>query len=112
MPRQASLEKLPRHRHNLSRALVHKTQKRRILRATAEVVARAGYRAATVADIVKRAGVSTRTFYELYADKDAALCAVYDAVDGIIARYYESHRDLGGGDARARLHAAVAFSLE
>jgi len=111
MTRQAPLEKLPRHRHNLPRALVLKTQKRRILRATAEVVARAGYRAATVADIVRRAGVSTKTFYELYADKDAALCAVYDAVDGIIARYYESHQSVGGGDPRARLHAAVAFTL-
>src|SRR5258707_9758454 len=112
MPRQAPLEKLPRHRHNLPRALVHKTQQRRVLRATAEVVAQKGYRAATVADIVSRAGVSTKTFYQLYADKDAALCAVWDAVDGIVARYYESHKGVGGGDPRERLHAAVAFTLE
>jgi AcrR family transcriptional regulator len=87
-------------------------QQSRILRATAEVVAEKGYRAATVADIVRRARVSTKTFYQLYADKDAALCAVFDVVDGIIARFYETHKGVGGGDPRARIHAAVAFTLE
>ena len=90
MRRQRDSETLPRHRHKLSRETVQKAQRRRILRATADAVADQGYRAATVADIVRRAGVSTRTFYELYADKEAAVCAVYDTVDGIFEHYYKS----------------------
>ncbi len=113
MARQAAsrADKLPRHRHHLSRDAVEKTQQRRILRATAEAVAEKGYRAVTVGEIVRRAGVSTKTFYQLYAGKEAALCAVYDAVDGVIERYYASHGLPGAGDARTRLHAAVAFAL-
>jgi AcrR family transcriptional regulator len=111
MKRQAVSPALPRHRHKLSRETVAEAQESRILRATAEAVAEDGYRAVTVADIVRRAGVSTKTFYERFADKDAALLAVYDANDAIIARYAASH-SLPAGDPRARLHAAVGFALE
>jgi AcrR family transcriptional regulator len=112
MVRQAdSPGRLPRHRHQLTRQVVEQTQAARILRATAAAVAEKGYRAATVGDIVRRAGVSTKTFYQLYADKEAALCAVYDAVDAIIERYDATHNRPRSGDARTRLHAAVAFAL-
>ncbi len=112
MKRRAnSPDELPRHRHKLTRAEVLQTQKTRLLRATAEAVAEKGYRAVTVGDIVRRAGVSTKTFYELHADKEAALCAVYDAVDGIMERYYASLEPPRAGDARTRLHGAVAFAL-
>ena len=56
---------LPRHRHALPRDTVRASQIVRILLATAEVVAERGYAATSVAQIVKRAGVSTRTFYEI-----------------------------------------------
>jgi AcrR family transcriptional regulator len=111
MGRQRKADVLPRHRHGLSRDDVQATQQRRILRATTEAVAAEGYRATTVADIVRRAGVSTKTFYEFYADKEAALCAVYDVVDATIERTYASEAILGTGDRRSRMHAAVAFVL-
>jgi AcrR family transcriptional regulator len=110
MTRQAHSQKLPRHRHQLSRETVQNAQQSRILRAAAEAVADKGYRAATVADIVRRAGVSTKTFYEIYADKEAALCAVYDAVDEVIERF--TGREVPRhSDPRALLHAAVSFTF-
>ncbi len=114
MSRQGKTEKLPRHRHNLPRDVVRKTQRKRIVRAAADAVADRGYRATTVADIVRRAGVSTKTFYELFSDKEAALCAVYDTVDEIIETYYAEHGAGLGGEVepRALLHAAVAFTLD
>ena len=77
---------LPRHRHSLARDTVRASQEVRILLATAEVVAERGYAETSVAQIVKGAGVSTKTFYELYADKEGAFLAAYAAIDVVIAR--------------------------
>jgi hypothetical protein len=56
---------LPRHRHGLDRETGRASQELRILRATAEVVASKGYAATRIAAIVQKAGVSTKTFYDL-----------------------------------------------
>lgn len=47
----------------------------RLLAAFADSVASKGYAATTIADVVARAHVSRRTFYEHFADKEAALLA-------------------------------------
>lgn len=44
----------------------------------AEAVAAQGYAATTVADVVARAGVSRRTFYEHFADREDCFLAAYD----------------------------------
>ncbi|HVY97002.1 MAG TPA: TetR/AcrR family transcriptional regulator [Solirubrobacterales bacterium] len=51
----------------------------RVLRALAAVVSEKGYQAATVADVVERAHTSQRTFYESFADKEAAMVAALDS---------------------------------
>jgi AcrR family transcriptional regulator len=51
----------------------------RILRALAAVVSERGYHETTVADIVERAKTSQRTFYEHFADKEAAMVAALDS---------------------------------
>src|SRR5689334_4255912 len=53
-------------------------QRVRILDATAIVVAERGYEAATVADIVRAAGVSRSTFYEQFASKEACFLEAYE----------------------------------
>jgi AcrR family transcriptional regulator/DNA-binding MarR family transcriptional regulator len=54
-------------------------QRARILRAIAEEMAsREDPHATTVADIVVRAGISRRAFYELYADRDDCFLAAYE----------------------------------
>src|SRR3954447_16030257 len=59
------------------RALVTQTQRERMLDAMARAVATKGYAKVTVADIVSLAGVSRRTFYEHFADKEACFLETY-----------------------------------
>jgi AcrR family transcriptional regulator len=77
---------LPRGRHAAPPAVVRHSQRRRLLRAVAEAVAEKGYGAASVADVLARAGVSRRSFYELFENKQDCFLAAYDAgVDVVIA---------------------------
>jgi AcrR family transcriptional regulator len=62
-------------------------QRRRILAATAELVAEKGYQEATMEEIVRRAKVGYATFYKHFADKEAAFLAL---LDGAIERSVSS----------------------
>ena len=70
--------RLPSGRHGLTRETVEASQRGRLIEAMAQVVAEKGYAATTVADVVERAGVSRRTFYEQFTDKEACFLAAYD----------------------------------
>jgi AcrR family transcriptional regulator len=70
---------LPPGRHGLSRSYVARNQRARILVAVAEVVTvGGGYSRMSVEDIVRKAGVSRRTFYEQFENKDEAFLAAFD----------------------------------
>jgi AcrR family transcriptional regulator len=69
---------VPRGKHNVPREFVAATQRERLLDALALLIAERGYQATTVADIVAAAGVSTKTFYEQFPDKQACFMAAYD----------------------------------
>lgn len=51
----------------------------RLLEGMARAVAEKGYAATTIADIVREASVSRRTFYEHFDGKDRCLVALYEA---------------------------------
>jgi len=51
----------------------------RLLKAMADVAAGKGYAETTIADIVREAGVSKRTFYENFESKDACFLELYRA---------------------------------
>jgi AcrR family transcriptional regulator len=51
----------------------------RLLQGLAQAVAAKGYADTTIADIVREAGVSRRTFYEHFDGKPAALIALYES---------------------------------
>jgi AcrR family transcriptional regulator len=72
--------RLPRGRHGLPRRFVVHNQRERMLAAVADSVAEEGYAATTVADIIARARLSRRTFYEHFADKEECFLAAYDAI--------------------------------
>ena len=55
-----------------------RNQRERILYATADIAARNGYAAATVADITSTAGVDRRVFYANFADKQQAFLAIHE----------------------------------
>jgi len=52
----------------------------RLLEGLAAAIAEKGYAATTIADIVRHAHVSKRTFYQHFADKEACFLASYRAV--------------------------------
>ncbi|MGI8677429.1 MAG: TetR/AcrR family transcriptional regulator [Jatrophihabitans sp.] len=80
----ADTARLPRGRHNLSRAEVAAAQRTRILTAMAEVMAVRGYVDTPVAAVLERAGVSRETFYQLFDSKqDCFIAALSDAIDDL-----------------------------
>jgi AcrR family transcriptional regulator len=70
--------KLSRGRHNLSRGFVIHNQRARILDAVASICASNGYLDLTVPEIASAAGVSHKTFYEHFANKDQAFAAAFE----------------------------------
>lgn len=62
----------------VTRASAHSDQRRRILRALGELVAKRGYADVTVELIVKRAHVSYKTFYKHYASKEDCFFDLFD----------------------------------
>jgi AcrR family transcriptional regulator len=82
---------LPPGRHGLSRSFVAKNQRNRILTAVALVADEKSYSTMTVEDIIVAAGVSRRTFYEQFDNKESAFLAAYDEVVArLLARVEEA----------------------
>lgn len=79
-------------------------------------VASSGYLAATVEDVISRAGVSKRTFYENFDNKQDCLLAACDVVtegwmrEGTVA--YQAALGNDGVEVRARLRAAMQAVFE
>jgi AcrR family transcriptional regulator len=71
---------LPSGRHGLSRTYVERNQRERMLDAVADVVSFKGVVAMRVEDVVSAAGVSRRTFYDQFKDKDEAFLAALDEI--------------------------------
>jgi AcrR family transcriptional regulator len=76
---------LPSGRHGLPRSFVESNQRQRVLRAVVEVASGTGYGGFTVRDVIERAGVSRRTFYEHFENKEQAFLAAYELVVGRLA---------------------------
>lgn len=84
---------MPRGRHAASRAVVEESQRGRLLSAVAATVAEKGYARTAVADVIARAGVSRKSFYEHFANKEACFLAAYDAgVDLTLGRIEDALR--------------------
>lgn len=82
----AASRPLPRGPHNLARDDVLASQRQRMLDAMAETVARKGYAGTTVGDVVAGAGVSRKTFYEHFRDKEDCFLAAFDSgVEALLA---------------------------
>src|SRR3954447_24211790 len=101
MPVQSgSIRPLPIGRHSLSREDVLASQRGRLLDAMAEAVAQHGYGATTVAHVVALAGVSRKTFYEHFADKEDCFLALYDAgIAYVLGRIADALGDETADDA-------------
>jgi AcrR family transcriptional regulator len=71
-------------RHQLSRDQVRSNQRDRVFGALETVMARQGYSGTSVADIIKSAGVSRQTFYELFTSKEDCFLASYARRQGSV----------------------------
>jgi AcrR family transcriptional regulator len=86
-------------------------QRARLLAAMANVVAAKGYAATTVADVVRDAGVSRSTFYELFASKEACFLTAYnEGVDDLLQAVREAVH-AAQDDWRAQLRAGIRAYL-
>jgi len=72
-----------------------RAHRRRLLEGMASAVAVKGYAAVTIADIVREAGVSRRTFYEQFASRSDCLIALYEAASERALAVLRSARDPG-----------------
>jgi AcrR family transcriptional regulator len=70
---------LPRGRNAAPRQIVWESQRERLLGAMADAVAEKGYANVAVADVIERAGVSRKTFYEQFENKQECFLTAYDA---------------------------------
>lgn len=92
-------------------ARVIEMQRRRLVTALVEVAGSEGLPAVTVGAVCARAGVSRRTFYEQFEDRDACLlAAVQGARSRLEAVVVPAYR--GSGAWRERVRAAVQALLE
>lgn len=106
MPDPVATATLPRGRHSLSRAEVQAAQRLRLVVALAEELALAGYAKTPVAAVLKRAGISRQTFYELYDDKQAAFLDALDVVGEVLLGELQA-AFAGEAPPAARARAAV-----
>jgi AcrR family transcriptional regulator len=72
--------KLPRGPHGLTREQVAANQRLRVGMAMLEAVGENGYVATTVSEVVARAGVSRKAFYQHFANKEECFLATYDEI--------------------------------
>jgi AcrR family transcriptional regulator len=83
---KSALERLAAAQGGSGREQLSEIQRTRILAAMVDVVAERGVGNVTVAHVVARSGVSRRTFYDLFADReDCLLAACEDALERIAA---------------------------
>ncbi len=104
------VRELPRRSHDLSATTVRASQRWRMLEAVTEAVARDGYAAASVADVIAIAGVSRKTFYEHFDDKEDCFLTAYDVMS---ARFAEALAGVGAeGSLEERMEARIRAYLK
>ncbi|HEY3960091.1 MAG TPA: TetR/AcrR family transcriptional regulator [Solirubrobacteraceae bacterium] len=105
--------RLPSGRHDLPRQFIVKSQRERIVDATAAIVAEKGLAGLTIPEIARRASVSHQTFYEMYPTKhDAFLGAqkvgLHQALL-VTVEAYEAHKDNWPHAVAAGLRALIDY---
>src|ERR1700694_4960269 len=110
-PRSAGLRLRPGP-GGLPRGQVTEIQRSRMLAAAIEAVEEVGYSRMTVAQVIGRARVSRKTFYDVFTDREGCFLAAYDqAIDQASASArpaYERERDWCEG-VRSGLGRLLAF---
>ena len=110
--RERSLQRLRPGPGGLPRVQVAEIQRSRMLSATVDVVEEVGYARLTVAQVIARAKVSRKTFYDLFEDREDCFLAVFDqAVErgSAIAKEAYAQEEHWRDAVRAGLAALLGF---
>jgi AcrR family transcriptional regulator len=87
---------------------VAESQRARMLDAVVRAVAQRGYADVTVTDVVGRAGVSRRTFYEHFSDKqDCFLAAYKTGLEVLVGRIIATTAEIPDARWREKLRAGL-----
>ncbi len=103
--------RLPRGRHALAPEEVLADQRQRLIDAVPRVVAKHGYEAMSVADIVKAAAVSRNAFYSNFGDKQECFAAAHEACHERLLAILEQPCDRGGS-VEERVETALGAALD
>lgn len=106
------VRRLPAGPHGIPRQLVERNQRERLIAAMAEVCAEGGYAGATVAEVTRRAGVSTASFYRQFEDKRACVLASFEDLFGRLLGEIEracAGEVEPGAKVKAGIHTAAAL---
>ena len=98
------MRRLPPGPHGLPPELVERNQRERLIAAMAEVCAERSYAESSVAEIAKRAGVSTASFYRQFKDRRECMLASFEELFG---RLREGIELACGGESEPRAKARV-----
>ncbi|HWX52563.1 MAG TPA: TetR/AcrR family transcriptional regulator, partial [Solirubrobacteraceae bacterium] len=101
-------KRLPHGPHRLEREEVVRNQRIRIHGAMVEAVAASGYEGTSVKQVIGLAGVSRRSFYEQFANKQECLLATFDLLVGNTVRRAGDAYLASDGPFEERLRAALA----
>lgn len=105
-------ERSPRAKDSVNQAQLAEIQRARIVGGMFDVCAQQGFSNISVKHVVTRAGVSRRTFYELFADGDECFLAAFEhALDCAAARVLPAYEAADGWrlSIRAGLAALLCF---
>lgn len=106
------MRRLPPGPHGLPPELVARNQRERLIAAMAEVCGERGYADSSVAEVARRAGVSTASFYRQFEDKRECMLVAFDALfERLLEALEEACEGKGTVSDRARAGAKAAAAL-
>lgn len=105
------VRRLPPGPHGLPPELVERNQRERLIAAMAEVCGERGYSESSVAEVAKRAGVSTKSFYHQFEDKRACMLASFEELFGRLLEEIARACTGESPTAKARKAARVTAAL-
>jgi AcrR family transcriptional regulator len=105
------MRRLPPGSHGIPADVVARNQRERLIAAIVEVCAERGYARASVAEVAKRAGVSSLTFYKQFAGKEDCLLAAHRQLLGRLLEEVDRAVAEGSDESKAGARAALRTAL-
>jgi AcrR family transcriptional regulator len=103
------MQRLPPGSHGIPADVVARNQRERLIAAVAEVCAERGYAQASVAEVAKRAGVSSLTFYKQFVGKESCMLAAHRQLSGRLLEEVDRIAEAEDSGARTTIRTVLAL---